>query len=142
MFPGRTIRVTSAILVAIMLASFSSPTLANEDGKPKVKILNSSQVYYPSLIKRGAKYKKPAVLTSATVFDAIPEWKKIKKKKLKKTDAEYHLLLEKANEKFNKALKKVAQDSSYDIMAEVDAIKCTGCTPTDVTATLIANIPS
>ena len=142
MFPGRTIKTVSALIMIALMFSLAVPVLAQDSGKVKVTIVHASQVYYPSVVKKGSKFKKPAVLTTATVFAAIPEWKKIKKKKLKKSDAEYHLLLEKANDKFNKALKKVASDSSYDIMAEVGAITCTGCTPTDVTATLIANLPS
>ncbi len=140
MILGQTSRSIAAFLAVFFFLAGGS--LLGQPNKPKVEILNSAQIYYPSIVKKSSKYKKPAILTTATVFDSIPEWKKIKKKKLKKSDAEYHLLLEKANEKFNKALSKVQGASSYDIMAEVGAIKCTNCTPTDVTSELIANLPS
>lgn len=136
----QTIRTMTVFLAVFFLLTGGS--VLGQPYKAKVEILNSAQIYYPSVVKKNAKYKKPAVLTTATVFNSIPEWKKIKKKNLKKSDAEYHLLLKKANEKFNKALLKVHDASSYDIMAEVGAIKCTDCTPTDVTSALIANLPS
>ncbi|MFT7618185.1 MAG: hypothetical protein ACI97A_001826 [Planctomycetota bacterium] len=129
-----------AAVLTVLLIGLVAPVQGQEKGKTKIKVLNVSQVYYPSRVKKSAKYKKPAVLTTATVFAAIPEWKQIKEKKLTNSSAEYHLLLKKANEKFNKALGKVQGVSSYDIMAEVGAIQCTNCTATDVTATIIANL--
>lgn len=131
--------ITAAFLMLLLFA-FSAPIQAQSKGKAKVKILNESQVYYPSRVKKSTKYKKPAVLTTSTVFAAIPEWKQIQEKKLKKTCAEYHLLLKKANEKFTKAIGKVRGSGSYDIIAEVGAIQCTNCTATDVTANIIANL--
>ena len=148
--PGQTKRILVAMIAVITLSVYSpavAPVVAERandsiSAAPEVKILNSAQVYYPSVVKKGTKFKKPAILTTSTVFDAISEWKQIKRKGLRKSDAEYHLLLKKANEKFNKALKAVQAASSYDIMAEVGAIECKGCTPEDVTQTLIANLPS
>ncbi|MEE9392277.1 MAG: hypothetical protein V3W41_07205 [Planctomycetota bacterium] len=107
----------------------------------KVTIVTSSQVYYPSTIKKNAKFKKPAVLSTSTVFDSIAEWKTIKKKKLSDKDAEYHLLLKKANDKFAKALKTVQRDGSYDIIAETGAITCKGCTAKDVNKDLVDALP-
>ena len=67
--------------------------------------------------------KKPAEITAATIFNEIPEYKKIKEKGLTKDDAEYWVLLNKANEKFNKAVKKVAEDGKYDVVAEKGKVK-------------------
>ena len=109
---------------------------------PIVKIVTRSQVYYPSKTKKGTKYHKPAILVSATVFASIKEWREIKRKKLTTKDAEYHLLLTKANDKFHKALKRVQKSGRYDIMAESGAIHCKNVTATNVTQTMISNLPS
>ncbi len=134
-------RVGTSFLALLLLCSLAVAASTKPED-PRVKILNSSQVYYPSVVKKGAKFKKPAVLTTSTIFNSISEWQLIKKKGLTESDAEYHLLLRRANVKFNKALKKVQRNSSYDIMAEVGAIECTNCTPADVTQDIIANLPS
>jgi len=80
--------------------------------------------------------KKPAELTAKTVFNEIPEYKKIKDKGLGKDDAEYWLLLNKANDKFNKAVKKVAEDGKYDVVVEKGSQKFDS-TPADLTQKVI-----
>ena len=74
----------------------------------------ASDVYYGK--KDGAK--KPAEVVASDVFNEIPEYKKIKEKGLTKDDAEYWVLLNKANDKFNKAVKKVAEDAKYADLRE------------------------
>ena len=91
-----------------------------------------SDIYYGK--KEGAK--KPAELKATTVFNEIAEYKKIKEKGLTKDDAEYWTLLNKANEKFNKALKKVVEEEKYDVVAEKDKIKF-DTTPVDITKKVI-----
>lgn len=81
--------------------------------------LSDSDIYFGK--KDGAK--KPAELKATEVFNEIAEYKKIKEKGLTKDDAEYWTLLNKANEKFNKAVKKVAEEGKYDVVAEKDKIK-------------------
>lgn len=137
-------RVFTGLCCAVLLLLAAAPVLpadAPQDKKPSVKILNKTQVYYPATIKKGATFKKPATLVSSTVFDAIPEWKKIKDKKLTTKDAEYHLLLKAANDKFAKALDKVQKDGSFDIIAEAGAIECKNCVAEDVTQKMVDNIP-
>lgn len=145
-------RLRAAPLLLLVLATMSwnpsvmaspltatAPSVAKAD--PVVKILNADQVYYPTRTKKGAKYKKPAVLTTSTIFNSISEWKEIKKKKLTEKDAEYHLLLKKANEKFDCALTTVRKSGSYDIIAEVGAISCKNCTASDITQNVVAALP-
>jgi hypothetical protein len=133
--------LTPALLCHHPMTLIDAPGEMTASADPVVTITNSDQVYHPTRVKKGAKYKKPAVLTTSTIFDSIAEWKEIKKKKLTPKDAEYHLLLKKANEKFSCALKTVQLAGSYDIIAESGAISCKNCTATDVTSDMIAALP-
>ncbi|MCB9833942.1 MAG: hypothetical protein H6807_15890 [Planctomycetes bacterium] len=131
------------LAVSLIFAVGATATFALSVGdEPEVKIVNASQVYYPATVKKGDKFSKPAVLVSMTVFDSIDEWKEIKRRKLTKGDAEYHLLLKAANDKFNCALKKVRQASSYDIVAETGAIDCRNCDAAEITQAVIDQLPS
>lgn len=137
-------RIDILLLAVLLIFSFGSgPALAGPGlDDPEVKILNSSQVYYPATIRKGDKFAKPAVLVTTTVFDSIKEWKEIKRRKLTTKDAEYHLLLKTANDKFNTALKRVRQASSYDIVAETGAIECHNCSAIEITQSVIDQLPS
>jgi Skp family chaperone for outer membrane proteins len=94
--------------------------------------LADSDIYYGK--KEGAK--KPAEIKAQDAFNEIPEYKKIKEKGLTKDDAEYWVLLNKANEKFNKAVKKVAEDDKYDVVAEKGKHKFDSA-PADITKKVI-----
>ena len=93
---------------------------------------SDSDIYYGK--KEGAK--KPAEIKAKDVFNEIAEYKKIKEKGLTKDDAEYWTLLNKANEKFQKALKKVVEEDKYDCVAEMGKIKFDS-TPVDITKKVI-----
>ena len=80
--------------------------------------------------------KKPAEIKAQDVFNEIAEYKKIKEKGLTKDDAEYWTLLNKANEKFQKALKKVVEEDKYDCVSEKGKIKYES-TPVDITKKVI-----
>ena len=136
--------IISLMLAALIALTFVDSVTALDPGtdEPVVKITNSSRVYYPTTIKRGAKFKKPAIVVSSTVFDSIPEWKEIKEKGLKKGDAEYHLLHKRASDKFCDALKRVRVANGYDIVAETGAIECKNCTATEITQAVIDSLAS
>ena len=91
-----------------------------------------SDIYFGK--KEGAK--KPAELKATDVFNEIAEYKKIKEKGLTKDDAEYWTLLNKANEKFNRALKRVAEEEKYDVVAEKGKVKFE-TVPVDITKKVI-----
>lgn len=132
------------LLAALVVGVLVAPSLGandDDDKKPEVTITNKDQVYYPSVIKKNAKFTKPATLLTSTVFDEIAEWKEIKKKKLTESDAEYHLLLTAANKKFRKAVKKVQKDGKYDIIAESGAIKCKNVEVDDVSQKTVDALP-
>lgn len=80
--------------------------------------------------------KKPAEIKALDVFNEIAEYKKIKEKGLTKDDAEYWVLLNKANEKFNKAVKRVAEEEKHDCVAEKGKVKFDS-KPVDITKKVI-----
>lgn len=91
-----------------------------------------SNVYYGKV--EGAK--RPAEVVAATVFNEIPEYREIKKRGLTEQDAEYWILLNKANQKFYRAVRKVAEENRYDVVTEKGAFKFEGEVP-DVTQRVI-----
>ncbi len=133
------------ILVVCLIGMSAAETHAAYTSKSvggKVTVVNSARVYHPTVITKGAVYKAPAILKTSTVFNSIPEWKEIKRKNLTDRDAEYHLLLKAANDKFNKAVATVQKAKSYDIIAETGAIKCEKITPAEITSDVVKAIPS
>ena len=75
---------------------------------------NGAGTYYGSL----EDCKKPAQVVARTVFAEIPEYREIKRKGLDDTDAEYWLLLAKANDEFYKAVGRVAEQEKYGCVVE------------------------
>ncbi len=72
------------------------------------------QVYYGD----PEEYERPAEVDAARVFNEIPEWQEIQKKSLNPDQAEYWILLEKANQKFYGAVQRVAQRLRHDLIGE------------------------
>lgn len=66
---------------------------------------------------------KPATIRKDDCFDVIPEWKEIVRRKLTEQDADYFILLAKANDRFRSAVEKVAKAEGYDLVAEEGAIE-------------------
>ena len=93
-------------------------------------------VYYGEL--EGAK--KPCQLKARKVFSQISEYKKIKEMGLTEDDAEYWILLEKANAKFNTAVHNVATEKGYDLVVEKGTVKFRKAAP-DETQGVISAIP-
>jgi len=81
--------------------------------------------------------QKPAEIVATTVFEKITEYQEIKKRGLKKEDPEYWVLLNKANEKFYAAVKKVAEEKKYDVVTEKGSVKFDGKDPPDITQNVI-----
>ncbi len=135
----------AAIAILLFMSSSAQPLFAaHAPGRAeagKVTVLNAARVYHPTILKKGTVYKSPAILKTGKIFGAIPEWKEIQRKQLTDKDAEYHLLLKAANDKFSTAINQVQKDKGYDIIAEDTAIKCEKITPADVTTAVINALP-
>ena len=94
------------------------------------EVVDPDGIYFRSV--RGRHPKAPAVLEADVVWAAIPEYRKIVDEGLTEDDARYHLLLKKATERFNKALKKLAKRDAYDMLGEVGAIAAHGEEPAEI----------
>jgi len=82
--------------------------------------------------------RSPGVMRADDVWRAIPEYKQIIADELTEEDPKYHLLMLKATERFNRALKTLAKRDAHDMLGEVGAIVATGGGPIpDVTAEMI-----
>lgn len=127
-----------AFAVAVTIFSIVTLAAAALAGGQGYEVLNKSKVYYGDC----ASFVKPATVRVNKVFPHIREFKLVKERKLNENDPEYWVLLLQANEVFRRALKKVAEASSFDLMAEHGAIRATedGKTVPDVTHLVIAEV--
>jgi len=105
-----------------------------EDTEASFEVVDADGIYYGS----GTRPKGPGVLVADDVWKEIPEYKKILEDELDEDDPEYHLLMLKATERFNQALKSLAKRDSHDMLGETGSIvaKGGGKIP-DVTAEMI-----
>ncbi|MEE8105263.1 MAG: hypothetical protein V3T86_06990 [Planctomycetota bacterium] len=90
-----------------------------DETKPDFEVTDDDQVYYGS----GDTPDAPAICRADDVWAKIPEYKKIVDDDLDEDDAEYHLLMKKATERFESALEDLAKREEYDLIAEEGAIK-------------------
>ena len=98
--------------------------------------VDTGGIYYGSL----KDCKKPAQLVAKTVFAKIPEYQEIQNKGLDDTHPEYWSLLAKANDKFYKAVRKVAEKEKYDVVVEKGSVDKAKNSP-DITKKVIKALP-
>ena len=67
--------------------------------------------------------RKPAVVDSSRVYAVIDEYQQIRREGLTPDGPKYHLLLAKASEHFNKALKTAATQGGHDVVAEAGTVR-------------------
>jgi hypothetical protein len=139
---GRAAGTWLVVLVAVF-AALPGPCLAVEPEKkaPAWKVADASLVYLgnPKL------FKKPAAVSADKVYRAIPEYREILEKNLTDKDVRYHFLMKKASDKFSKAIRDVAQEVGYDLVAGTGAVVPANTdTPAvpDVTTSAIAKLPA
>jgi len=104
-------------LVLSLACAFSSVRAEEDD--PDFTVTDADKVYYG----KGKHPESPAVIKADDVWAEIPEYKKIVEDDLDEDDAEYHILMKKATERFEKALKDEAKREDHDLIAEVGAVK-------------------
>ena len=141
--PRHRILAPALVVAVLALLSFNGPAGGSIDGpapKPQVKVVESTQVYWPGVIRKNEVFHRPAVLKTWTIFDAIPEWQKIKRQKLTDKDAEYHLLLAGANKRFQRSVGRVRKEGTYDIVAEEGALHCKNVAAIDITDRVVLDI--
>lgn len=122
------------LILAAVVGCLAVPNVARGDEDAAFEVVDPDGVYYG----KGTRPKTPGVLVADDVWKEIPEYKKILDDELDEDDPEYHLLMLKATERFNQALKALAKRDSYDMLGETGSIvaKGTGKIP-DVTSDMI-----
>ena len=113
-----TSRISGVGIVACVLALAVLPA-RGEKQDHDYEVTDPSAVYLGS----GKHPKSPAVISADKVWAEIPEYKTILEEGLTDEDARYHLLMRKATKRFEDALVKEAKRESYDLIAEVGAVK-------------------
>lgn len=114
-------RTWSMVLAGLVLGGLGL-TAAAAGTQHAFEVVRAEEIYFGS----GKHPKAPGVLVADDVWAAIPEYKQILKDELTDEDAQYHILLRKAAERFSKALKKLAKRDSYDMLGEKGSIKALG----------------
>lgn len=135
--------ITSFGLAALMIA-LPPPLRAQEKVPPgtSVRTLNGARVYFPATLATGESCVKSRIGTvrSRTVFEAIPEYREIRRRDLDPNSAEYLLYMKKASDRFKEAVSRTVSRGGYDLIAEKGAITCTGAAPPDITEEVIRNL--
>ena len=109
-------QLVGGFVAAVLLLSGAGMAAASTH---EFEVTSADDIYYGT----GRHPKTPAVMKAADVWAKIPEYKQILKEELTDDDPKYHLLMKKATERFNKALKKLARRDGYDTLGEVGSIK-------------------
>jgi hypothetical protein len=130
------------MVVAVLLAT-AAPAGATEPEKkaPAYRVSDASLVY----LGNPRLFKKPASVSADKVYRAIPEYREILEKNLTDKDVRYHFLMKKASDKFSKAVRDVAKDEGYDLVAGLGAVVPSNTeTPAvpEVTTAIIAKLPA
>lgn len=135
---GRPVRALFAGLLTAA-ALFASPALhaplradAPEVEKTEKPSVDSADVY----LGNSNNFRKPAEVDADAVYREIPEYKKILEDDIEPGSTRYELLLNKASKRFKCALRKVARDGSYDLVARSGSVKNAKDVP-DVTQDVI-----
>ncbi len=111
-----------SVAVLLLLAFGLSTAVVAEGQEPSYEVVDPDAIYYGS----GKHPKSPGVMAADDVWAEIPEYRRIIDEDLTEDDPVYHLLLKKATERFQKALKRLAKRDGYDMLGEVGAIEAKG----------------
>ncbi len=132
--------MTRAFLMVFCLAvvGLSTAAAASINDTDRKIVVNEQMV----LLGNASKFTKPATINSADVFKNIPAYQQIQKQGLTKKDAKYWILLEEANQVFNKTLAEIAKAKGYDLVAEAGGITADGVEVPDLTAAVNEKLKS
>ncbi|MFN0207426.1 MAG: hypothetical protein ACKVS6_14065 [Planctomycetota bacterium] len=82
------------------------------------KVIDRTKVYFGL----ADAFVSPAVIESSKVMETIPAIKTIQNDGIKKDTARWFVLMNEANQQFQKAIKSVAKDNGYDLVSEVGSV--------------------
>jgi len=91
---------------------------ASIGGADGFRVLDRAKVYHGY----ADAFTSPAAVESTRVMDALPAMKKIRDEKVQKDSARWYVLINEANQQFQRALRTVAKEGGYDLIAEVGAV--------------------
>lgn len=111
----RPFSILGLVLMSAILALPSVASAAVGDYRCK----DHSDVY----LGNARLFKRPCHVSADRIYRKIPEYQEILQKKLTDDDPKYHLLMKKASQRFNEAVKQMARDLDHDLVAEDGAIK-------------------
>ncbi|MFO0933432.1 MAG: hypothetical protein U1E39_12065 [Planctomycetota bacterium] len=103
-------------LLAVLLAVAATPAAA--DDKADYRVVDPSGVY----LGNPRLFRKPVLVNCDRVYRAIPEYVEILEKNLTDRDVRYHFLMRKASDKFAAAVRSVASEGGYDLVAGVGSV--------------------
>ena len=110
------------LLFLLVLGLSSAPAVLAEAEQPTFVVVDPDGIYFGS----GKHPKSPGVMSADEVWAEIPEYRRIIDEDLTEDDPVYHLLMKRATERFQKALKRLAKRDGYDMLGEVGAIEAKG----------------
>ena len=87
------------------------------------RVLDRTKVYHGF----ADAFAAPAVVEASRVMDVLPATKKIREEKVPKDSARWYVLINEANQQFQRVLRTVAKDGGHDLVAEVGSV--TGSKP-------------
>src|SRR5262249_45091694 len=102
--------VARLLLLAVAIAGFARPVVAEDSKGPSYTVLDPSLVY----LGNPRLFRRPCVVSADRVYRSIPEYIEILTKNLTDKDVRYHFLLRKATEKFATAIRAVSVAGAYD----------------------------
>ena len=121
-------RWVATVVVLLLLASLAATRAFAGDKTPpppeKAPPGPSYRVVDPSLVYLGNPrlFKKPCGVSADRVYRAIPEYQEILEKNLTDKDVRYHFLMKQASDKFVRAVRALARDLGYDLVAGTGAV--------------------
>jgi hypothetical protein len=81
-----------------------------------------------------ATFKAPAVIVARDVFAVIPAYQEIQQRALSQKDAEFWVLMERADRMFKVVLTRLTEQQGHDLIGERGAILIDGNEPVDRTS--------
>ncbi len=129
--------VTVAACVGGFLLLRSGPEAVRGRGLGAYTFSDTERVY----LGNHRLARKPAVVDSSRVYAVIDEYQQIRREGLTPDGPKYHLLLAKASERFNKALKAAAAQGGHDVVGEVGTVRPVNpaaAPPSDLTEATLA----
>jgi len=104
---------TLGFILSLSWADDAANAAEAEDGAAQTVDVNAYYFGDPE------NYTQPAAVDMLMIRDATPEYREIKRRKIDTDRAEYWILINKAYERIERALQRVAQYKGYDLIGEI-----------------------